>query len=92
MNVVGWMVAAWAVFGTSATPAAGREISRTFPVAPECTLHLDTSRGTIDIEESESGGDGQRKFAGLLNGGGPLIRLKASGGQVTIEPAETLFE
>lgn len=33
----------------------------------------------------ESGADGKRQLSGRLNAGGPLVRLRASGGSVTLE-------
>lgn len=38
------------------------------------------------------GAAGTRRLAGRLNAGGPTLSLRADGGQVRIEPGETLFE
>ena len=35
----------------------------------------------------EAGASGKRSLVGRLNGGGPLVTLRASGGSVTLEPA-----
>ncbi len=38
------------------------------------------------------GATGTRRLSGRLNAGGPTLSLRADGGQVRIEPGETLFE
>ena len=40
----------------------------------------------------ESGGEGRSKLAGRLNQGGPVLTLHANGGNVSLQPGETLFE
>jgi hypothetical protein len=54
-----------------------------------CTLHASSVWGKIHLRPAvpvlvQSGGDRKRTLVGTLNGGGPDVRLHASGGQIQI--------
>lgn len=60
------------------------------------SLQASSTWGRVISKFTSNGATGERssrsRLADQHNGGGPLIKLKASGGNVTIEPGEPLFE
>jgi hypothetical protein len=60
-------------------------------VSRDAAFNLDASTSGGDVRAEgltitiEKGGSGRSRLAGKVNGGGPLLRLRSSGGDVTIE-------
>ncbi len=81
--------------GPATLRAAGGNVRVRIDPAARCTIEASARwgrvRGKLPLTVT-SGGFGERKLAGALNGGGALLRFRADGGSVTIEPGETLFE
>jgi hypothetical protein len=67
--------------------AAGELFAR-FHAKTACRLDAAATWGRVNSDlplAIESGASGARSLTGRLNGGGPLVQLRASGGSVTIE-------
>ncbi len=77
--------------GDCALSTSGGQVKVT--VAPGAGFRLDaaTSGGEVDAEgltiTIEHGGRGHSRLAGAVNGGGPVLRLRSSGGDIVVRTA-----
>lgn len=63
--------------------------------AANCDLGASATWGSVKSAFSLAGDAAEstpRRIKGRLNGGGPLLSLRANGGSVKIEPGEMLYE
>jgi hypothetical protein len=61
--------------------------------AAACVVEASSVWGHVDAAVAiapDSGGQGKRKMLGRINGGGPMLKLRANGGHVRIEPGPAL--
>ncbi len=69
---------------------SGGDVRLTLPKSAAFALDAGTSGGRVDASgltlTLASGGMGKSKLAGTVNGGGPKLRLRTSGGNIRIQP------
>lgn len=74
---------------------SGGSIFATLHEASACTVQASTVWGKVRSElalTTDSGKNGSRKFAGRLNGGGPVLEFHANGGNVQLTGGEAPFD
>ncbi len=79
----------------SAVEVSGGSIFASFVPSAACRIEATSVWGDVKSMlplKIEAGGVGQRKLTGTLNGGGPTVSLRASGGYVQLERGEEGFE
>ncbi len=69
---------------------SGGDVRVTLPKSAPLSLDAGTSGGSVDASgltlTLASGGMGKSKLVGTVNGGGPKLRLRTSGGNIRIRP------
>lgn len=81
--------------GDSAISTSGGSITANLDSQADCVVKASSVWGRVLVKlplAVESGGDGESKFTGRLNGGGSILTLHANGGHVRIMPGETFFD
>jgi len=65
---------------------SGGRIEVTFPATASVDLDAETSGGTVSVEHAlvGAGEDDRRRVVGKINGGGALLRLRTSGGNIVV--------
>ena len=67
---------------------SGGDVSVTLPKTASFRLDASTSGGDVDAVgltiTIEKGGKGKRSLVGAVNGGGPLLKLRSSGGDIAV--------
>lgn len=79
----------------SALTASGGNILARIDATADCEIQASSKWGRVNCElplVTEPGRNGKRKLFGRLNRGGPLVALRADGGNVTIEAGAPPFE
>jgi hypothetical protein len=81
--------------GDSDIRTSGGNIIVKIDPAANATIEASSIWGRVECKlplTGESGGNGRSKFSSRLNRGGPVLKLHANGGNVSLLPGETLFE
>ncbi|HUR58003.1 MAG TPA: DUF4097 family beta strand repeat-containing protein [Opitutaceae bacterium] len=81
--------------GSSRLTTSGGNIAVTLDPKTACTVQASSVWGRLQSDLAwavDEGGIGKAKLAGRLNGGGPLLVLRANGGHVKINGGEVPFE
>lgn len=77
-----------ALKGDCKLSTSGGQVKVTVDKAAAFTLDAATSGGDVEAEgltiTIERGGTGRSRLAGKVNGGGPVLKLRSSGGDVTV--------
>ncbi len=80
-----------ALKGDCVLSTSGGDVEATVDAAAGFQLNASTSGGGVDAEgltiTIERGGFGKSRLAGKVNGGGPLLKLRTSGGDIDITTA-----
>jgi hypothetical protein len=79
----------------SSVRVSGGSIVADFAPATACDLDATATFGRVTSKLPlviEPGGEGERSLRGRLNGGGPRVELRASGGSVTLGSNPTLLD
>ncbi len=81
--------------GDSRLSVSGGNVFAKIHSAAACRIEASATWGRVECAlplEIASGATGQRRLTGRLNGGGPLVSLRASGGSVKITSDVVLFD